>query len=165
MFTALEHINFCHNICLLIRNWVIGEQLSFQKDILYLNICIRTKELSEPHIPMSICNKTFQLVDKHLGALGYDGPVRLSCDDTKLFASWWLYWDAKEKAHFMVGGVGDPMQVADPDHFKEIIDDANLTRLPKSVIILSQGCVTDKLTKYARYVCAVYKCRCQKLHQ
>ena len=80
---------------------------------------------------MTIGDCTFQLVDEHLSALGYDGPVRLSSDDTKLFAAWWLYWDATQNAHFLVGGAGEPMRVVDPDNLKEIINDLNLTKATK----------------------------------
>lgn len=80
---------------------------------------------------MTICDETFQRVDEHLTALGYSGPIGLSCDDTKLFSAWRMYWDAKEKAHFLVGGFGEPMRVADPERLQEMIDEANLTKATK----------------------------------
>jgi hypothetical protein len=92
---------------------------------------IRAKEARKPRIPMTICDDTFRLVDEHLSALGYDGPVGLSCDDTKLFSAWRLYWDAKQKAHFLVGGLEQPMRVADPDRLKEMINDAKLAKATK----------------------------------
>jgi hypothetical protein len=85
---------------------------------------------------MTICDRSFQLVDEHLGALGYSGPVGLSCDDTKLFPAWRLYWDAKKKSHFLVGGIGEPMRVADPERLKEMIEDAKLTKATKVSRIL-----------------------------
>jgi hypothetical protein len=42
-----------------------------------------------------------------------------------------LYWDAKEKAHFLVGGLEKPMCVADPDHLKEMINDTKLAKATK----------------------------------
>jgi len=80
---------------------------------------------------MTICDRTFQLVDEHLSALGYDGRVGLSCDDTKLFSAWRLYWDAAQNAHFLVGGSGELMCVADPDNLKEMINDLNLAKATK----------------------------------
>lgn len=74
---------------------------------------------------------TFQRVDEHLSALGYTGPVGLSCDDTKLFAAWRMYWDAEKKAHFLVGGLGEPMHIADPDRLQKMINDAKLTKATK----------------------------------
>lgn len=91
----------------------------------------RTKEAQEPQIPMTICDQSFQLVNKHLNDLGYDSPVGLSCDDTKLFPAWQLYWDAKKKSHFLVGGVGEPMHVADPEHLQEVINNAKLSKAAK----------------------------------
>ncbi len=36
---------------------------------------------------MTICNQTFEFVADHLKSISYNGPVGLSCDDTKLFAT------------------------------------------------------------------------------
>lgn len=80
---------------------------------------------------MDICDRTFELVDTHLSALGYNGPVGLSCDDTKLFSAWCLYWDAKEKCHFLVGGTEEPMQVSDPDSLREMINNLDLSKATK----------------------------------
>ena len=80
---------------------------------------------------MKISKQSFELVDQHLSALGYDGPVALCCDDTKLFKSWRIYWDAKKNSHFLVGGAGDPVQVADPECLREIIENKNLTKASK----------------------------------
>lgn len=82
-------------------------------------------------MPMQICDRSFELVDAHLSALGYSGPVGLSCDDTKLFPDWRLYWDAKEKSHFLVGGTDGPMRVADPDNLRKMIDDLDLKKATK----------------------------------
>ena len=45
-----------------------------------------SKEAQEPHFPMKIFEKSFQLVVDQLAALDHTGPVGLNCDDTKLFA-------------------------------------------------------------------------------
>lgn len=96
----------------------------------------RMKEARQPRIPTTICDKSFELVDAHLSALGYNGPVGLSCNDTKLFAAWRLYWDAKENSHFLVGGTGEPLRVADPDSLKEMINDAGLAKAMKVHVLL-----------------------------
>ncbi|KAF9493217.1 hypothetical protein BDN71DRAFT_1432673 [Pleurotus eryngii] len=46
----------------------------------------------------------YQALSEHLPALSerYYRPVALSCDDTKLFACLWLYWDSKKKSHFLI---------------------------------------------------------------
>lgn len=80
---------------------------------------------------MTINPDTFKLVEESLAALGYDGPVSLSCDDSKLFPGFRLYWDAKENSHFLVGGTGPPMRVANPDSLKELIKDQSLEKAKK----------------------------------
>jgi len=80
---------------------------------------------------MKICNQTFTLVDEHLTALGYEGPVGLSCDDSKLFKSWRIYWDSEQKSHFVVGGVGEPMRIANPEALKQIIRDGEIAQATK----------------------------------
>ena len=132
-FAALAHTVSCQNIFPLVQsaatgNFTVGYHNGYAKNVATF---VRTKEAREPRIPMTICDRTFQLVDEHLGALGYDGPVGLSCDDTKLFPSWRLYWDAKKKYLFLVGGIGEPMHVADPERLKEMINDAELVKATK----------------------------------
>jgi hypothetical protein len=89
---------------------------------------------------MEICEKTFELVADHLAALDYTGPVGLSCDDTKLFGSLRLYWDAEQKAHFLVGGVDGSCRVADPDQVKKVIKDANIQKATKVCITSDPLC-------------------------
>jgi len=91
----------------------------------------RKKEARQPRFPMEICDQSFQLVAEHLKTLDYDGPVGLSCDDTKLFATYRLYWDSKESSYFLVGGVDGPMRVADPDSVKETIATAKAKKASK----------------------------------
>lgn len=83
--------------------------------------CSRLKESRQPCVPMIICEKTFQLVADHLNALSYDGPVCLSCDDTKLLSAFRLYHDSEKKADFLVGAVGGPLFVPNADEIKSII--------------------------------------------
>ena len=82
-------------------------------------------------MPMEICNRTFTLVDEHLAALCYKGPVGLSCDDSKLLQSWRIYWDNEQKSHCVVGGVGEPMQIANPEALKQIIRDGEIAQATK----------------------------------
>ena len=72
-----------------------------------------------------------ELVSDHLQTLNYDGPVGLSCDDTKLFATYRLYWDSKENAYFLIGGVDGPIRVADPDNIKQVIQDVKAQKATK----------------------------------
>ncbi|KAJ7691884.1 hypothetical protein B0H17DRAFT_1133424 [Mycena rosella] len=74
----------------------------------HLSLCahrsFHEKEAQEPRFPMQISKRTFTLVQEHLAALKYDGPVALSCDDTKLFA------------------------VADPEAMKQILADPKIVK-------------------------------------
>ncbi|KAJ6538761.1 hypothetical protein B0H10DRAFT_2245563 [Mycena sp. CBHHK59/15] len=56
----------------------------------------RAKEAHEPQFPMDISDRNFQLAADHLATLKYEGPVSLSCDDTKLFPSFRLLWQGEE---------------------------------------------------------------------
>ncbi|KAJ6600652.1 hypothetical protein B0H10DRAFT_2230919 [Mycena sp. CBHHK59/15] len=91
----------------------------------------RAKEARKPRFPMDITDRNFKLVAEHLAALDYNGPVNLSCDDTKLFPSFRLYWDAEKKAHFLLGGSEGPLRVADPESVKQTIEDARAKKATK----------------------------------
>ncbi|GLB37775.1 hypothetical protein LshimejAT787_0408260 [Lyophyllum shimeji] len=91
----------------------------------------RMKEARQPRFPMEICARSFELVVDHLKALDYSGPVGLSCDDTKLFSVMRLYWDSDQDSYFLVGGVGGPLRVADPESVKRVIADAKVQNAPK----------------------------------
>ncbi|KAJ7034214.1 hypothetical protein C8F04DRAFT_1350091 [Mycena alexandri] len=91
----------------------------------------RQQEAREPRFPMDISDRNFKLAAEHLAALNYDGPVNLSCDDSKLFPSFRLYWDKEKKSHFLVGGTDGPLRVADPDEVKAVIAEAHATKATK----------------------------------
>jgi hypothetical protein len=80
---------------------------------------------------MEICDRSFLLVADHLTALSYTGPVGLSCDDTKLFASLRLYWDSDAKSYFLVGGVDGPYRVPDADSVREVITQGKIQKATK----------------------------------
>ena len=80
---------------------------------------------------MDICAQTFDLVTEHLNALDYNGLLGLSCDDMKLFATFRLYWDSKEKSYFLVGGADGPLRVADAENIKQAIQDAKAEKATK----------------------------------
>lgn len=67
----------------------------------------------------------------HLDSIGYEGPLGLSCDDTKLLASFRLYWDSSEDSHFLAGAVGGPIRVADPERVQSVLDDATIQKASK----------------------------------
>ena len=77
---------------------------------------------------MTIYDRNFELVVEHLNAVNYDGPVCLSCDDTKLRSALRLYWDGKKNAHFLVGAIGGPIEVPNPDDIKTIMSDPTIVK-------------------------------------
>jgi hypothetical protein len=94
---------------------------------------------------MTVCEKTFDLVADHLSALNYTGPVALSCDDTKLHGSLRLYWDGEKEAHFLVGAVGGPIQILDPDEIKAMMADPAVVKASKVRVIVSRLALNDHL--------------------
>lgn len=78
-----------------------------------------------PKMPMTICDRSFELVAQELQVLKYDGPVALSWDDTKLLPAFRLCWDPEQKAHFLIGAVKGPIRVADPEMARTVADDAS----------------------------------------
>jgi hypothetical protein len=91
----------------------------------------RQKEARQPRLPMTICEKTFELVVEHLAAVNYDGPVALSCDDSKLFGSLRLYFDGNENKHYLVGAVGGPILVPNLDDIKTVMSDPTVVKATK----------------------------------
>ncbi|KAJ6632173.1 hypothetical protein B0H10DRAFT_2206574 [Mycena sp. CBHHK59/15] len=88
----------------------------------------QAKEAREPRFPMVICDRTFELVQEHLAALKYDGPVGLSCDDTKLLSGLRMYYDTKEKVDYLVGEVDGPIRVVNPEEMKKVLADTTIAR-------------------------------------
>ncbi|PPQ85038.1 hypothetical protein CVT24_010456 [Panaeolus cyanescens] len=89
-----------------------------------INIIYRARRNREPRFPFGITKKTFELVESQLKELDYKGPVALSCDDTKLFSAFRLYYDAAEECHFLIGHADEPykLRVADPTQIQEVLD-------------------------------------------
>jgi hypothetical protein len=59
-----------------------------------------------------------------MNSIHYNGPVVLSCDDTKLHAILRTYWDAGKECHYIVGTTGDPIAVEDESLIQELVASA-----------------------------------------
>ena len=82
-------------------------------------------EANAPKTPMKPCAKSYQLVHKHLVAIGaQDCLVGLSWDNTKLHPDWQLVYNAEKDAHFLVGAIEGPIHVADLDEMKKVMKDS-----------------------------------------
>ncbi|KAJ7712478.1 hypothetical protein B0H14DRAFT_3018370 [Mycena olivaceomarginata] len=86
---------------------------------------------SERNFRCALTRPDFELIEEYLNTIDYHGPVGLSCDDTKLFASLRLYHDAKENADYLVGAVDGPIRVADPEAMREVLEDPNIVKATK----------------------------------
>ncbi|EEB89059.1 hypothetical protein MPER_12894 [Moniliophthora perniciosa FA553] len=85
----------------------------------------------EPRFPLTICAETFLRAKRHLGVMNYTGPVALSCDDTKLTPALCPYHDKENDCYYVVGAVGEPMILADPEAFRELLKQGNMEKATK----------------------------------
>lgn len=69
------------------------------------------------HFPIGIQDKTYDLACERLRQLGYEGPVALSCDDTKLLASLCPYYNHDREGYYLMGHIGEPLLLPDPEAF------------------------------------------------
>ena len=85
----------------------------------------------QPHFPIGIQERTFALVKQKLEDLQYNGPVALSCDDTKLLPSLHPYYDQDREGYFLMGHVGEPLQLLDHEAFRTVVKKNNLEKVTK----------------------------------
>lgn len=75
-----------------------------------------------PKFPMGIIERTFDRAINFLKALGYNGPVCISCDDTQLCSKLTPYYDGEHNKWFIIGAIGEPVEVdGKVEDIKEII--------------------------------------------
>ncbi|KAJ7506346.1 hypothetical protein B0H11DRAFT_1707260 [Mycena galericulata] len=96
----------------------------------------RSKQAREPRFPVEIGERCFELAEQYLNTIDYQGPVGLSCDDTKLSPALRLYHNAQEEADYLVGSVDGPICVADPEAMKKVLEDANVMKATKVSLVL-----------------------------
>ena len=89
------------------------------------------KESCQPCVPLTIYERMFELVINYLKAINYNGHIALSCDDSKLFSSLQLYDDSNKDKHFLVGAVGGPIVVPNPDDIKTVMSDPAVVKATK----------------------------------
>ena len=85
----------------------------------------------QPRFPVGIQPCTFELVEDMLRKLQYSGPVALSCDDTKLLASFRPFYDEDRKGYFVMGHTGDPYELVDHQAFQRVVGSQELTKATK----------------------------------
>ena len=85
----------------------------------------------QPRFPVGIQPRTFELVEDMPRKLQYSGPVALSCDDTKLLASFRPYYDEDQKGYFVMGHTRDPYELVDHQTFQRVVESQELTKATK----------------------------------
>lgn len=81
--------------------------------------------------PIGIQPRTFELVEITLQKLDYEGPVALSCDDTKLLPSLHPYFDKERDGYFIMGNAGEPYRLMDPNAFERVVTSGQLQKASK----------------------------------
>ncbi|KAJ7176665.1 hypothetical protein C8R46DRAFT_889360 [Mycena filopes] len=90
---------------------------------------IKHKISTSPRFPLGIQEETFGFVTTYCEDYGYPcaAPLSLGVDDTKLFSALRPLYDGVKKKWFIVGAIGDPIEVPDVEALH-----ATLDRLAKS---------------------------------
>ncbi|KIJ28235.1 hypothetical protein M422DRAFT_270465 [Sphaerobolus stellatus SS14] len=82
------------------------------------------KAALEPRFPIGITESTFDRALDYIQKVRYDGPLALSCDDTKLLPAYRMYYCKKSEKWFLLGTVGEPLAVADPDELQKVLENS-----------------------------------------
>ena len=88
----------------------------------------RTCEL---RFPIGIQERTFNLVIGHLQKLNYKGPLSLACDDMQLLPAFHPYLDKAMGKHYILGSMGEPLLVADPEELTSMIAKGEIEKATK----------------------------------
>ena len=71
-----------------------------------------------------------------LNQLEYDGPLALSCDDTKLLASLRPYYDHDREGYYLMGHTGEPLHLPDPESFCAVVNGHDMQKATKVCYII-----------------------------
>lgn len=93
--------------------------------------CASSKRSREPKFPLKIDDIVTKRTVDHLNAVGYNGPVCLACDDTKLLSALRTYYDGSCQQWFLVGSTGPPIAIADNDELRKILQDGRVEKAAK----------------------------------
>ncbi|KAJ3765163.1 hypothetical protein FB446DRAFT_795330 [Lentinula raphanica] len=94
------------------------------------------QESKAPKLAMTIEDATFTSVLNHLSAVGYSGPINVSCDDSKLLSSFRLHYDSRQKKHFLVGAIDGPIFVSNPADIADVMNDPKIKKGTKHFVSL-----------------------------
>jgi hypothetical protein len=85
---------------------------------------IKHKISTSPRFPLGIKDATFDFVEKYCEDYGYPrgAPLSLAVDDTKLFSALRPLYDGEKQKWFIVGAIGEPIEVPDVDALHATLD-------------------------------------------
>lgn len=69
---------------------------------------------------------------EYINALQFEGGCALSCDDTNLFPTFQVHYEKSTEQHLVIGGIGRPKVVADPDEFKKFLEQVKPEKAKKA---------------------------------
>ncbi|KAI0688683.1 hypothetical protein C8T65DRAFT_700472 [Cerioporus squamosus] len=92
---------------------------------------IQHNEALRPRFPIGISQRTFEIAVEYLNMLEYTGPVGLSADDTKLVPGFDPVFDKQRNGFVILGGIGDPLPVANPEELTAAIAAGKIEKAEK----------------------------------
>ncbi|KAJ3780264.1 hypothetical protein GGU10DRAFT_279690 [Lentinula aff. detonsa] len=81
--------------------------------------------------PINIKPRTFELAKAHLDDMHYNGPVALSCDDTKLQPAFRPFHNEDRGGWCILGSTGEPMLIADPEEYQKAVSERKVEKATK----------------------------------
>jgi hypothetical protein len=109
-------------------------------------------QAKQSRFPIGIQDRTYNLASEKLKQLGYEGPVALSCDDTKLLASLRPYYDHDCEGYYLMGHIGEPLLLPDPDAFRDVVESHEIRKATKVRSVLhdlKRKSITHYFTSFA----------------
>ncbi|KAG8750738.1 hypothetical protein FRC11_010105 [Ceratobasidium sp. 423] len=91
----------------------------------------RRQRARDLRFPSGICDTVFDLARSYLDKVGYNGLVCLACDDTKLSPALRTYYDSTTEEWKLIGGVGEPIVIANNEELLKILRSGNIQKASK----------------------------------
>nr|GAT55878.1 predicted protein [Mycena chlorophos] len=93
-----------------------------------------------PKFPVEFTRRTITLAKDHMTAMGWAGPVAMSCDDTKLQAALRPFYDEDRESWCILGSTGSPILVANIDEFRRAVESGSVEKATKLRLWCLQVC-------------------------
>ncbi|KAJ3979174.1 hypothetical protein F5890DRAFT_1421718 [Lentinula detonsa] len=103
----------------------------FVKHLLPLPEIRTLRQAMQPHFPVDITERSFDLLEKQLKLMQWHGPLTLSCDDTKLLPAFRPFFDHDLGGFVILGAAGKPVLLPDPSLLAKVIEENGLVKATK----------------------------------